>query len=93
MQSLVERYDCVPGYSVGERGGQLSGGQRQRIALARALIRDPAILILDEATSALDPITEAEILSTLEQVAKNRTVISITHRLSLAIRANVIFVF
>jgi ATP-binding cassette, subfamily B, bacterial len=86
---LPQSYDTL----VGERGGQLSGGQRQRIALARALVRDPAILILDEATSALDPITEAGILSTLEQVAKNRTVIAITHRLSLAIRADVIFVF
>ncbi len=86
---LPQGYDTL----VGERGGQLSGGQRQRIALARALVRDPAILILDEATSALDPITEAGILATLEQVAKNRTVISITHRLALAIRADVIFVF
>jgi ATP-binding cassette, subfamily B, bacterial len=87
--NLPQGYDTL----VGERGGQLSGGQRQRIALARALVRDPAILILDEATSALDPITEAGILATLEQVAKNRTVISITHRLALAIRADVIFVF
>jgi ATP-binding cassette, subfamily B, bacterial len=86
---LPQGYDTL----VGEQGSQLSGGQRQRIALARALVRDPAILILDEATSALDPITEAGILSTLEQVAKNRTVIAITHRLSLAIRADVIFVF
>ncbi len=77
---------------VGDRGGQLSGGQRQRIALARALVRNPAILILDEATSALDPVTEAEILTTIEQIAKERTIIVITHRLTQALRANVIFV-
>lgn len=77
---------------VGDRGGQLSGGQRQRIALARALVRNPAILILDEATSALDPLTEAEILTTIEQIAKERTVIVITHRLTQALRADVIFV-
>ncbi|AFY35360.1 ABC transporter ATP-binding protein [Calothrix sp. PCC 7507] len=86
--TLPQGYDTT----VGDRGGQLSGGQRQRIALARALVRNPAILILDEATSALDPVTEAEILATLEQIAKTRTVIVITHRLTQALRADVIFV-
>jgi len=86
--SLPQGYDTP----VGNRGGQLSGGQRQRIALARALLRKPAILILDEATSALDPITEAEILATVDKIAKNSTVIVITHRITQAIRANVIFV-
>jgi ATP-binding cassette subfamily B protein len=86
--SLPEGYDT----RVGDRGGQLSGGQRQRIALARTLVRDPAILILDEATSALDPITEAGILATLEQIATTRTVIVITHRISQALHADVIFV-
>lgn len=86
--SLPQGYDTP----VGNRGGQLSGGQRQRIALARALVRNPAILILDEATSALDPITEAGILATLSRIASERTVIIITHRISQALRADVIFV-
>ena len=86
--TLPEGYDT----SVGDRGGQLSGGQRQRIALARALVRDPAILILDEATSALDLATEAGIFATLSHIAKERTVILITHRITQALRADVIFV-
>ena len=77
---------------MGDRGGQLSGGQRQRIALARALVRNPAILILDEATSALDLVTEAGILATIDRIAKQRTVIMITHRITHALRANKIFV-
>lgn len=86
--SLPEGYDTP----VGDRGGQLSGGQRQRIALARALVRNPAILILDEATSALDPATEAEILATIERITKERTVILITHRMAHALRADVMYV-
>jgi ATP-binding cassette, subfamily B, bacterial len=78
---------------VGERGGRLSGGQRQRIALARALIRDPAILILDEATSALDPDTEAKINATIGRLAQGRTVASVTHRLAAVRDAGRIFVF
>lgn len=77
---------------LGERGGQLSGGQRQRIALARALVRNPAILILDEATSALDPVTEAGIFATLSRIASSCTVIVITHRITQAVQADVIFV-
>ncbi len=77
---------------LGERGVRMSGGQRQRLAIARAILRDPSILILDEATSALDAQTEAEILETLDEMAKGRTTISITHRLSLAARSDRIFV-
>ncbi|MDX2229931.1 MAG: ABC transporter ATP-binding protein [Leptolyngbyaceae cyanobacterium bins.349] len=86
--SLPQGYET----KVGDRGGQLSGGQRQRIALARALVRNPAILILDEATSALDPITEAEILATLERISGDRTVIVVTHRIRQALHADTIFV-
>jgi ATP-binding cassette, subfamily B, bacterial len=86
--TLPQGYDTP----VGDRGGQLSGGQRQRIALARALVRNPAILILDEATSALDLVTEAGILATIDQIAKERTVIMITHRITHALRADIIFV-
>lgn len=86
--SLPQGYDTP----VGDRGGQLSGGQRQRIALARALVRNPAILILDEATSALDPATEVEILTTIERITKERTVIFITHRMAHALRADVMYV-
>ncbi len=86
--TLPQGYDTP----VGDRGGQLSGGQRQRIALARALVRNPAILILDEATSALDPATEAEILATIERITKQSTVIFITHRMAHASRADVTYV-
>ena len=75
---LPEGYDTV----VGERGLSLSGGQRQRIALARAVVRDPRVLILDDATSSVDAIVEAEMLAALEQVMKGRTTIIIAHRTS-----------
>ena len=75
---LPQKYDTV----VGERGDTLSGGQRQRIAIARAIIRNPSVLLLDEATSALDQTTEAAINRTLLKVAKGRTMIWSTHRLT-----------
>jgi ATP-binding cassette subfamily B protein len=84
IAALPQGYHSV----VGERGSQLSGGQRQRLAIARALVRDPAILILDEATSALDYATEAAVNATLLKVAKNRTVITVTHRLGTAATAH-----
>src|SRR5438552_599030 len=76
----------------GELGALLSGGQRQRIAIARAIIRDPAMLILDEATSALDPATETAIMATLRRLARNRTVVAVTHRLAAIHSADRIFV-
>jgi len=77
---------------VGERGANLSMGQRQLVALARVLLKDPAILILDEATASVDPITEAQIQEGLETVMRNRTAIVIAHRLSTVRRADRIIV-
>jgi ATP-binding cassette subfamily B protein len=77
---------------VGERGGRLSGGQRQRVAIARALVRDPAILLLDEATSALDAETESALLATLARIGKERTVISVTHRLASVVDADMVII-
>lgn len=77
---------------VGERGIKLSGGQRQRLSLARAILKDPPILILDEATSAVDNETEAAIQRSLKVVASNRTVIVVAHRLSTIVAADEIVV-
>ncbi len=86
--SFPESYDTV----VGERGIKLSGGQRQRIAIARAILKDPVILILDEATSSLDSASESLVQEALENLMKNRTSFVIAHRLSTVRNADKIYV-
>jgi ATP-binding cassette subfamily B protein len=88
IQKLPQGYDTI----VGERGQKLSGGQRQRLAIARAILKDPPILILDEATSAVDNETEAAIVRSLEKITCNRTTIAIAHRLSTIRYADQIYV-
>lgn len=85
---LPQGYDTI----VGERGQKLSGGQRQRLSIARAVLKDPPVLILDEATSSVDNETEAAIQRSLEKIAIGRTTIVIAHRLSTVRNADLIYV-
>jgi ATP-binding cassette subfamily B protein len=88
IMDLPQGYETI----VGERGQKLSGGQRQRISIARAVLKDPPVLVLDEATSAVDNETEAAIQRSLERIVVDRTTIVIAHRLSTVRNADRIFV-
>ena len=88
IESLPQGWDSV----VGERGLKLSGGEKQRVAIARTLLKNPAILILDEATSALDTKTEKAIQAELLEIARSRTSLIIAHRLSTVVEADEILV-
>ncbi len=88
IASFPDGYDTV----VGERGYRLSGGEKQRVAIARVLLKDPAVLILDEATSALDTVSERVVQRALDDASKGRTTLAIAHRLSTVVGADVIFV-
>ena len=82
LGNVIEKLPKGLNTSVGEHGDKLSGGQKQRIAIARAIIRDPKVIVFDEATSALDSVSEAEIQKAIDHLTKNRTTFIVAHRLS-----------
>ena len=88
IERLPQGFDTI----AGERGRLFSGGERQRLSIARALLKDPPILILDEATSALDALTEARVQAALAEVMKGRTTFVIAHRLSTVSLADEVIV-
>lgn len=88
IETLPDQYATV----VGERGLKLSGGEKQRVAIARTILKNPAILIFDEATSALDSHAEKQIQAELRRIARNRTTLTIAHRLSTIADADQILV-
>ena len=91
--NFIEKLEGKFDYFVGEKGDTVSGGQRQRIAIARALIKDPVILITDEATSALDAASEKKVQKALDKIMSTRTSVVVAHRLSTIRNANIIYVF
>ncbi|WP_347979183.1 ABC transporter ATP-binding protein [Microbacterium sp. ProA8] len=92
IHHVIERFEQGYDTVVGERGYRLSGGEKQRIAIARVLLKDPPVLLLDEATSALDTVSERVVQEALDAAARGRTTLSIAHRLSTVIAADVIHV-
>jgi len=92
LKDFIEQLPDGLDTRVGERGLKLSGGEKQRVGVARAILKDPPILILDEATSALDSQTESEVQAALAEAAKGRTTIAVAHRLSTIARADLILV-
>lgn len=79
IMEIPQEYQAI----VGDRGVKLSGGQRQRLALTRMIMQDPQIIILDEATSALDTESEAKVQTSIEKLAANKTLIIVSHRVSM----------
>ena len=82
LKYVIEKLPDGINTDIGEHGGKLSGGQRQRISIARAIIRNPDVIVFDEATSALDSVSEAEIQAAINNLTKDRTTFIVAHRLS-----------
>ena len=94
LDDFIEN-ELADGYNsfVGDNGIRLSGGQRQRIGIARALYKNPSLLVLDEATSALDVKTERLVLSNLKELCADLTIITVSHRLNTLVGSDIIYVF